>query len=82
MNVDFNNLRLGIQTNFNAIVSMLKDCSHAYGGIEMDDNEVFDLQVELNDLRDRLATLMCMYTDESNNIADQAELALVELIEE
>lgn len=80
MNVDFNNLRLGIQSNFNAIMAMLKECCHD-GEINMEFDHVLDLESELDDLRDSLATLMCLYTDDSTNISDQADLSLVELTE-
>lgn len=76
MNVDFNNLRLNIQTNFNVIVGMLSECCDL-DEINMDCTQVEELQSELNDLRDHIATLMCIYTDDSNNIADQANLAEV-----
>jgi len=81
MGVDFNGLRLGMQDNFNAIVAMLIECSEG-DSISMDYFEANALQAELNELRDRLATLMCIYTDDSNNISEEAKLALVELIEE
>jgi len=81
MGVDFNGLRLGMQDNFNAIVAMLIECSEG-DSISMDYFEANALQSELNELRGRLVTLMCIYTDESNNIADQADLLTLNLIEE
>ncbi len=81
MGVDFNGLRLGMQDNFNAIVAMLIECSEG-DSIQMDDFEAGAIQAELREFRDRLVTLMCIYTDDSNNIADQADLLVVDLIEE
>ena len=81
MNANFNNLRLGIQSDFNIIVSMLKTCCHD-GEIHMDVDQVLDFEPKLDSLRDRLVTLMCVYVDDATNIADQANLSFVESSEQ
>lgn len=81
MGVDFNGLRLGMQDDFNEIVHLLKQGMYNDGDLSLDYCEVSDLQTKLSLLRDRLATLMCIYTDDSSNIADQADLLTIDLIE-
>lgn len=83
MTLDFNQLRLNIQRDYNSVVELI---NHEYDDIEnsiiLEGFDIEHLRVRLNDLRAGIATLMCVYTDTPemiDNISSKAKLSTFEI---
>lgn len=83
MTLDFNQLRLNIQRDYNWLVKLI---NQEYDDIDnqllLEGFDVERLRDKLHDLRGSIATLMCAYTDTPemiDNISSKAELLTVEI---
>lgn len=83
--IDFNDLRLSLQENYNDLVHHLRDGVSDYVieegevGIHMDETKAEELQELMGQLRWNLVILMCLIPDEAGNISNLTALEVFDL---